>query len=229
MFKSKGKDRRLLNQLAFNTDWKQLSKRKLSIEFIEEFADKLDWDELTKNNTFEESFIRKHIDRFNMFILACYQRLSETFIREYADNEVFLKGAISHQTYTVNFAREHIKQFCEYLHKDFFRENTLPQEKFFEEFKDSVNWWYLNKNSKLTPKLIEKYFQKFNFSSNDMDFYKIDKDHYKAIREGGWSKSKKERHYGVVTCGSGLTYANSATVYLDPDFTLLKKADLDQE
>lgn len=201
MFKNRSKDKRLLNQLVFNTDWKKISTRKLSVQFIEQFAEYLNWNDLIRYNKFEQSFIRKHINRFNMYELACNQHLSETFIREYAYDENFLKGAIAHQTYTVNFAREQMKQFSEYLHRDFFRENTLPQEKYFEEFKGFINWWYLNKNSKLTKQFIEKYFEKFNFSSCDIDFYKIDKSHYNKIREGGWDKKQK---YGVIASGNGI-------------------------
>lgn len=216
MFKNKSK--RILKQLVANTNWNEISKKKLSIQFIEQFAEYLNWNDLIRYNKFEEPFIRKHINRFNMYELACNQHLSETFIREYADDENFLKGAIAHQTYTVNFAREHMKQFSEYLHKDFFRENTLPQEKYFEEFKGFINWWYLNKNSKLTKQFIEKYFEKFNFSSYDIDFYHIDKEHYNKIREGGWAKKQK---YGIVA-GNGIQYVNNAhSIILEPQFTYI--------
>lgn len=220
------KNKKVFVELVNNTDWEQMSKKKLSTRFIEEFAEYLDWNELVQHNQFEEDFIIKHEQKFQLDIVARYQHLSERFIRDHSSDEKFLKEALSHQCYSVDFAREFIKPFTEYLHERFFIQNTLPNERTFEEFRDYINWWYLNKSSKLTEHFIEKYFQKFNFSSADIEFYKINREHYDAIREGGWKK--KDRTYGAIACGSGLVYnPNTVGLFVDPKYTLVKKEDVE--
>ena len=192
MFKKKKEKDSLmtaLEELIIHTDWDDMSRKKWSEDFIETFADRLNWKQLVLYNKMSMSFIRKHLDKLDLVTLAQNQELDEEFIREHAQDKQFLSEAISHQSYTVEFAREFGVEFRKQLGKDFFRRRALPNERVYQEFSNSIQWWYLSKQSKLTPHFIERYFEKFNFTANDIDEYKIDRERYYAVRKGGWAKN----------------------------------------
>lgn len=205
------KEKAAIQELVEKTNWKEISEmNSLSETFIETFADYLDWREIVCHSTLRMDFIRKHVNRFDLILLACHQELDEDFIREYAWNEEFLKKAIAHQPYTVEFAREFETEFRSQLGQDFLRRRNLPHERAYQEFSKSFNWWNLSRYSKLTPHFIEKYFEKFNFTSNDMEEYKIDREHYDAIRKGGWAK--KDTNDFMLKSGQGIII-NPMNVY----------------
>ena len=211
------KEKSAIQELVEKTNWKEISEmNSLSETFIETFADHLDWREIVCHSTLRMDFIRKHVNRFDLVLLACHQELDEDFIREYSWNEEFLKKAIAHQSYTVEFAREFEKEFRNQLGQDFLRRRALPHEKAYQEFNKSFNWWNLSRYSKLTPHFIEKYFEKFNFTSNDMEEYKIDKEHYDAIRKGGWAEKDTSRI--IVSGGHGIVINPMNVYYSAPNY-----------
>lgn len=222
IFKNK-KEKLAYCELVNHTDWNAMSKRTHSDIFMETFADKLDWNELIMHNTMSMDFIRKNIDRLDIYLLARYQNLDEEFIREYADDEKFLDQVMAHQAYDVNFAREFLPEFKKQLSGYFFRRRTLPNEKVWEEFKDYINWWYLGRHSRLTPHFIEKYIEKFNFTQQDIDEYKLDSERYHAIRRGAYY-NKKEQCF--LSSGNGIII-NPISTYISPNVVLdlWKKGD----
>ncbi len=233
MFKKKKEKDSLMTaiqELIIHTNWDDMSKRKWSEDFIETFADRLNWEQLVLYNKMSMSFIRKHLDKLDLVTLARCQELDEDFIREHAWNEEFLKEAISHQSYTVEFAREYGIEFRKQLGKDFLRRRPLPNERVYQEFSNSFNWWYLSKQSKLTPHFIERYFENFNFTAGDIDEYKIDRERYYAVRKGGWAEktlNKLTIHGGqgivinpISNVNTYVTRANSVS-----DLSLWESAD----
>ena len=79
----------LLRQILLNpyyeygTPWYISQYQKLSQKFIEEFADKLDWDSISICQKLSEKFIQKHIDRVNIKEIFLHQKLSEEFKKKY--------------------------------------------------------------------------------------------------------------------------------------------------
>ena len=230
MFKKKKEKDSLmtaLEELIIHTDWDVMSKRKWSEDFIETFADRLNWKQLVLYNKMSMSFIRKHLDKLDLVTLAQCQELDEQFIREHAQDKQFLREALSHQSYTVEFAREFGVEFRKQLGKDFFRRRALPNERVYQEFSNSIQWWYLSKQSKLTPHFIERYFEKFNFTACDIDEYKIDRERYYAVRKGGWAKKTLNK---LTLCGGQGIVINPISNYVTransvSDLSLWESAD----
>ena len=52
---------------------------------IEEFKDKVDWEEIFIDQKLSENFIREFQDKVNWNRISLYQKLSESFIREFKD------------------------------------------------------------------------------------------------------------------------------------------------
>jgi len=86
-------------------DFKALSKKKLSEDFIREFEDKVNWYRISKYQVLSESFIREFEDRVNWKEISEYQVLSESFIREFEDR-VNWERISKYQKLSENFIRE---------------------------------------------------------------------------------------------------------------------------
>ena len=68
-------------------DWKEVSKKQLSPEFIDKFADKLNWTKLCIHCKLTEDTIEKHIDKVNWLALEMHQVVSQAFAEKYNMNE----------------------------------------------------------------------------------------------------------------------------------------------
>lgn len=92
---------------------KKLCRQPLSPKFIREFADKLDWDEISEKQNMTEDFIKEFKDKINWKKLCNYRaktKLSEQFIykmREYVDWRQV--------SYYVNFSKQFMYKHLEWL------------------------------------------------------------------------------------------------------------------
>lgn len=69
-----------------------ISRQKgLDTEFIDEYAEKLDWYELCEHQELPEWLLRKHLKRLNWGQVSAYQRLSSGFIAEFRDRLNWVK------------------------------------------------------------------------------------------------------------------------------------------
>lgn len=82
-------------------------KQELSVEFIEEHSDYVDWNVLNYGRFFEEGFIMKYEDKINWFNLAFEQPLSLDFIEKHSD-KVNWKAVSGHQALNIDFITRNI-------------------------------------------------------------------------------------------------------------------------
>lgn len=66
-------------------DWRKLSRRKLSEDFIEEYKDKLDWGLLSSYQILSDSFIEKYKDLISWNYVSCSQTPSKEFLLRHKD------------------------------------------------------------------------------------------------------------------------------------------------
>ncbi len=107
----------------------------LSEAFIEEFADKLNWEYVSKNQKLSEPFIEKWADKINWYWISSYQTLSESFIEKWADK----------------------------LTWDFICGRQKLSESFIEKWSNKVNWGLISCHQKLSEDFIIKHKDKINF------------------------------------------------------------------
>jgi len=131
--------------------------RSLSESFIREFADKVDWFNISRYQKLSESFIREFADRVNWKAICQYQKLSESFIRKFADK--------------VNwFTLSRYQKLSELFIEDFrskVKWNKITRyqklsEPFIERLSDgrlcdSWHWWDISRYQKLSEAFIRKY------------------------------------------------------------------------
>ena len=68
------------------SEYDDISQNKiLSEDFIEEHADKVNWDYISIYQNLSENFIEKHQDKVNWLYITIHQKLSENFIEKHQD------------------------------------------------------------------------------------------------------------------------------------------------
>ena len=93
------------------------SYKNISIEFIREFQDKVDWWEISCLQLLNEDLIREFRNRVCWKAISYHQKLSEKIIREFKDN----------------------------VYWDFIFERIILSKSFIIEFIDKVNWNTIHK------------------------------------------------------------------------------------
>ena len=115
------------------TGWLEISMcQKLTEDFIERHADKVNWDYISIYQKLSEVFIEKHSDKVNWYYISEDQKLSEDFIEKHSDK--------------VNW--DYISR-CQKLSEDF-----------IERHADKVLWDYISEYQKLSEDFINKYSDK---------------------------------------------------------------------
>lgn len=143
------------------TDYMRLSLAvKLSEEFIDKEADKLDWQCISSCQKLSEKMIIKHIDKVNWIGISIYQELSEPFIKKYI-NYLNFDNIQSHQKLSETFINEHknmidLSIICA-------RQNI--SEKFIIDNLKGINqnnlWQTIAENQQLSESFIIEYFTNF--------------------------------------------------------------------
>ncbi len=75
-----------VEEFANRVNWEFISKyQNLSEDFIREFADRVNWNLISRHQNLSEDFIREFSDRVDWALISGHQNLSEDFIREFSD------------------------------------------------------------------------------------------------------------------------------------------------
>ena len=127
----------------FGYDFTKMSRREMSIHkglcenFIDKYANEVDWHYISIYQKLSEDFIEKHADRISWNFISIYQKLSEDFINEHADK----------------------------VDWDYISKYQKLSEDFIEEHTDKVNWGNISKYQKLSEDFIEKHADKVDWDS----------------------------------------------------------------
>jgi hypothetical protein len=153
-------DRRLTNQqyewwinkYKRKIEWKYVSYKKLSPEFISNHKRYVDWDGLSTTPELNENFIEKYIKKINWSQISQYQILSEKFIEKHHDKVNWYKIS-SYQKLSEEFIDKHDNKVdwqeissCQKL-----------SEKFIEKYQDKVDWLKISEHQKLGEEFIQKH------------------------------------------------------------------------
>jgi len=152
-------------------DWDDISRyQKLSEDFIREFQDEVDWIYISKYQKLSENFIREFKNKVNWGCISIHQKLSEGFIREFKNKVNW--GCISiHQKLSEGF----IMEFKDKVSWGIISIYQNLSEGFIREFKDKVSWY----NISIYQNLSEGFIREFK---DKVDWGCISK--YKKLSEG---------------------------------------------
>ena len=137
--------------------WYKLSLLPLPEEFIEKYADDVDWENISIYQKLSETFIEKHSDEIDWEYISTYQKLSEKFIEKHSD-EVDWQGVSYRQKLSENFIGKHIDD-VDWL--GIYKYQKLS-EGFIEKYAGKVIWHYASMYQKLSENFIRKYKNKLN-------------------------------------------------------------------
>ena len=130
------------------------------------------WVDISKYQKLSESFIREFQDKVDWYWTSKSQKLSESFIREFQD-KVDWYWVSKYQKLSEDFIRE-FENKAGWVYISAYQK--LP-ESFIREFKDKVNWYWTSKSQKLSNEFIEEFKDKLYLN-------KIKKSwHYKTTDE----------------------------------------------
>ena len=133
-------------------DWRAVSEKPLTEEFIREFQDKVNWNFISTYQKLSEDFIREFQDKVNWKNISVYQKLSENFIRKFQDKVDWDK--ISRlQTLSEKF----IRKFQYKVRWSGISKHQRLSEDFICEFQDKVFWSYISKYQRLSKDFISKF------------------------------------------------------------------------
>src|SRR5689334_15340089 len=121
------------HELNYHDSWVCISKKiKLSKTFIEQFQDKVEWNNISRYQNLSESFINDFQYKVNWKHISRCQKLSKPFIEKFQDK--------------VNW---NCVSRCQKL-----------SEPFIEKFQDKVNWKCVSRYQYLSESFIEKFKNK---------------------------------------------------------------------
>lgn len=139
-----------------------------SEEFIDEFKDKIDWDQLSIFHIFSEKQLIKYKDKVDWYVAITVQKINENVIREcLIDLDVSYKRSVFQSIFEFNKLSEaFIEELINLNYKEDFvdwyyisRYQTLS-ENFIRKYKDKVNWKYILLNQKLSEEFKNEFKDK---------------------------------------------------------------------
>jgi hypothetical protein len=129
------------------------NKALLTLDFIEEFADYLDWS-LISDIPMPEDFIERHRGHVNWAVISEKQELSESFIIRYSFLIHWDKLSFSRKT---RLSESFIKKYQFRLDWSGISETQKLSENFIIEFRDKVDWFEISRYQKLSESFIRRY------------------------------------------------------------------------
>lgn len=186
MSKNNKKDKNIENYLRNHTEdifW--ISRfppddEKLSLEFIEEFSDYVDWEAISRYDNLTEDFIRKYQDKIDWEIIS-YNLLSEAFIREFQDKVKWFLVSIKE-----NLSEEFIKEFFKKMSPFTIIQLQHLSEEFIRKNYNWYFWWkYIFQYQKVSELYIREYMNHINRRSFSIDkeFWDIISEHQKLSED----------------------------------------------
>lgn len=172
---------RFLRKYAFDINWKTISNSlaPLSIDFLREFKDKIDWSRYMCYHTLTEQLIEEFGDVIPWAYVPGRIKMSEKFIRRHR---------LELEKYYSCWS-----QICE--HQEL-------SEPFIEEFKDKVNWKVISYKQKLSKEMIHKYANKLEWryivanQKLDQKFIKDHIDYILPLSSWVWTDMIKRIKFG---------------------------------
>lgn len=87
-------------------DWVDLfDNHKVSMDWVEKYADLVDWAAVSDAVEMDEAFMRKHLDKLDWTGVCNFQKLSEPFMREFVDLLNWIEVSYC-QSLSVDFLRD---------------------------------------------------------------------------------------------------------------------------
>jgi len=98
--------RQLISRHVNEIDWNLFSQIKIPTYYIEDFANHLNWQSISRYQKLDENFIDKYFNKLDLRLVARYQELSQTYILK---NQYWLNAKIysKYQKFTMEFLQEH--------------------------------------------------------------------------------------------------------------------------
>ena len=85
-------DTNVAESILDKDDWQRISRNKLTLQFIEQWAEYVDWFDIAEVQSLNEDFIERHAERITSYEpqnawyqIFLHQSLSETFKQKYMD------------------------------------------------------------------------------------------------------------------------------------------------
>ncbi|GIX90852.1 uncharacterized protein CDAR_551961 [Caerostris darwini] len=136
-------------------DGKKLKYQKLSEDFIREFQDKVDWEEISICQKRSEDFIREFQDKVDWEEISICQKLSEDFIREFQDKVDWYWISICQK-----LSEDFIREFQDKVDWEEISEYQKLSEDFIREFQDKVHWEEIFKYQTLSVDFMRELIKK---------------------------------------------------------------------
>ena len=187
-------------------NWEQISQqyKYLSEDFIEKYADKIDWNAISIYQKLSEDFIDKHTNKVYWSAISRYQKLSEDFIDKHTD-KVDWNCISRYQKLSEDFIDKH-------TNKVYWSAISIYQklsEDSIDKYTDRVYWDYISKYQAITPEFADKHNIKINNNSQrtadewkkmieKTGLYKCHEDYfyaYKNIRNDRYSHFNFQYQY----------------------------------
>jgi uncharacterized membrane protein len=160
--------------------WKRLTETWTDMpeDFMEKYADKLGWDNISKRPGLSEAFIEKHVDKVKWSEVIQYQVLSEAFmakhktspvsevvkyqhvseayINEHIDEIDSILDVFEHQQVSDAFIREHITTFEEFSYAQMYQKLSVAT---IEKHIDAIDWsGCISCNKYISEDILDKYY-----------------------------------------------------------------------
>ena len=165
-------------------NWSLISKRILTEEFIDKYANKLDWgvlsawqpltsyiinkyekkinwEQVSMNYSIDENTIIDNIDKFNqssLDFIASYRGLKESTIEKIPFNKSAWEQVCEYQKLSENFIREHIND----INWRFIIQYQILSEDFMREYKGKLDWDEISAWQRLSESFIWEFRDKLN-------------------------------------------------------------------
>lgn len=147
-----------IRQNEEKVDWAQLSKRKLTLSFIDEFKDRLYWKYIgdSEEKKLGIEFINSHLSYVNWHNVSMYETLTNDFIITNANNVDWEAISMS-QT----LPESTIRTYANDVNWDNISRYQTLTLSFITEFASFVNWEMIAKYQSLTEEYVETNIDRF--------------------------------------------------------------------
>lgn len=159
-------DRGLINEnfirrYADTINWKTVSNSRadLSIGFLREFKDKIDWQRYFYNHTPTQKFVEEFRDVIPLSTVIYKVKMTEDFIRRYRIELEKYYSFWSSICETQDLSEEFIEEFADKVNWKVISYRQKLSRRMIEKYADKLDWKYMIANQKFDQKFIEKHIE----------------------------------------------------------------------
>jgi len=129
--------------------------QKLSVEFIEQHLDDINWDALSQNIYMSDYLIEKYHDKLDWYLISPFKStFSETLIEKYSKPIILPDGTVCKYKFNWEFMFGH-QQFSENLLEKYANGSIC--------YDDELGWFEISRSQfNMSEKFIDKYIDKFD-------------------------------------------------------------------